>query len=141
MLHHYDMGNIIKDVELMASTVKTNLKKPLDKLKFRDSIKGTKTLTVSTDAKIWKMVIKYQILDINRSIEICKDINEKLQKLQKDILRTEDDLNNVLYKLKSSILASLEEHKISIDKLKLDIEGSHCGIWDAIFTLGISCAI
>jgi len=28
---------------------------------------------------------------------------------------------------------------LSINELEADIEDSHCGFWDAIFTFGISC--
>lgn len=46
------------------------------------------------DFKIWGMVIKNQLADLNASIEKCDVIIKQLTKLQVDAARTQDDLEN-----------------------------------------------
>jgi hypothetical protein len=66
-IHHFDLANAIKDVELLATTTKDNIRRSVRKLDLRksymDGSKG-KPLTPSLDVKIWKYEIKCQNNDL-----------------------------------------------------------------------------
>jgi len=63
-IHHFDLANSIKDVELLATTTKDNLRRSIKKLALRKRYLEGDRLKPSTDAKIWKYEVKYQSADL-----------------------------------------------------------------------------
>ena len=63
-VHHFDLANAIKDVELLATTTKDNLRRSIKKLALRKRYLEGDRLKPSTDAKIWKYEVKYQSADL-----------------------------------------------------------------------------
>jgi len=59
-LHHFTLSNTIKDVELLASSTKSNLRRSVRKLDLRKRYvdDAGKELKPTTDLKIWKYEIK-----------------------------------------------------------------------------------
>lgn len=99
-LHHYDLLNTIKDVELIAQSTKDNLKRAVRKLNLRKRFKDADRLKASTDEKIWQYEIKYQIQNLTSSQNRCLEVIKRLMKLQKDCARTQDNLENELQAMK-----------------------------------------
>jgi hypothetical protein len=67
-VHHFDLANAIKDVELLAQTTKDNLRRSIKKLHLRKKYLDGDRLKPSTDAKIWKYEVKYQNSDLLQSL-------------------------------------------------------------------------
>lgn len=63
-IHHVDLANQIKDVELMAQTTKDNLRRSVRKLNLRKRYEGEGRLSPTMDVKIWKYEIKTQLADL-----------------------------------------------------------------------------
>jgi hypothetical protein len=99
-IHHFDLSNQIKDVELLATTTKSNLRRSIRKLDLRKRYLGSDKLKPTTDAKIWKFEVKYQNSDLKTSMEKCNAIVAILEKLQKDCAKTSDNLDNTLKLIK-----------------------------------------
>jgi hypothetical protein len=59
-IHHFTLSNTIKDVELLATSTRSNLGRSVRKLELRKKYidDAGKELKPSTDAKIWKYEIK-----------------------------------------------------------------------------------
>lgn len=138
-VHHFDLGNQIKDVELMATTTKDNLRRSFKKLELRKRYLGSDRLKPVTDAKIWKFEIKNQQNDLATQLEKANAIIAVLTKLQKDCARTADDLNNVLLDIKNQLTKRIQDNKVSIDALKKKAAGIKCSFWEMIFTFGAAC--
>lgn len=138
-IHHFELSNAIKDVELLADTTKNNLRRSIRKLNLRKKYLTEDRLKPNTDAKIWKYEVKSQIADLTVSYDRCTAIVGVLDKLQKDCARTSDDLKNVLKNIKELLKTRMEEKKIKIQEMEAKLKEAHCGFWDAMFTLGISC--
>lgn len=117
VLHHHDLANAIKDVDLLAMTTSDNLGRSIRKLNLRKRyIEGDK-LKPLTDAKIWKFEIKYQQNDLKVSLEKCDAIVKVLEKLQKDCAKTSDNLNNVLLRIKEMLKKRINEGKTKVADL------------------------
>lgn len=128
-IHHFDLGNQIKDVELLASMTKDNLRRSIRKLALREKYLEGNKLKPSTDAKIWKYECKSQISDLGISLEKCNAIVKVLEKLQKDCARTADDLNSVLLKIKEMLKKSIAAKKLSIADLEKRAAAAKCSFW------------
>jgi N-methylhydantoinase B/oxoprolinase/acetone carboxylase alpha subunit len=87
-IHHFELSNITKNVELLASSTKQNLRRSIRKLQLREKYENSDRLTPETDVKIWKYEIKSQIYDLTYSMEKCSNIVKELEKLQEDCART-----------------------------------------------------
>lgn len=70
-VHHFDLMNTIKDVELLAQSTMDNLSRSVKKLNLRKKYLDQDRLKASTDEKIWKYEIKYQISDLTNSMTRC----------------------------------------------------------------------
>jgi hypothetical protein len=70
-VHQFTLSNLIKDVSLLASSTKSNLKRSIRKLNLRAKYEQDdgKVLTAVMDTKIWKYEIKSQIADLTKSQE------------------------------------------------------------------------
>lgn len=117
-IHHFDLSNAIKDVELLATTTKDNLRRSIRKLDLRKKYLDGDRLKPNTDAKIWKYECKSQVADLGMSLDKCNAIVVILEKLQKDCAKTSDDLNNVLLKIKEMLKKRIEAKKIKIADLE-----------------------
>lgn len=80
-VHHFDLMNTIKDVELLATSTKDNLRRAIRKLDLRKKYIAGDGLNANTDAKIWKYEIKTQINNLTNSQEKCNRIVAHLRKL------------------------------------------------------------
>jgi DNA repair ATPase RecN len=116
-VHHFDLANQIKDVELMAQTTKDNLRRSVRKLNLRKKYEGTPKLSPSFDVKIWKYEIKTQLSDLQTQLEKANAIIKVLEKLQKDCARTADNLNNTLLSLKEQLKKKIEAGKVKVADL------------------------
>jgi len=116
-VHHFDLANAIKDVELLAQTTKDNLRRSIKKLNLRKKYLDGDKLKPSTDAKIWKYEVKYQNSDLLQSLEKCNAIVKVLEKLQKDCARTSDNLENVLKVIKEDLKKRIAAGKTKIADL------------------------
>ena len=70
-VHHFDLANIIKDVELLAQSTKDNIGRSVRKLNLRKKYDDKGKLTPSFDAKIWKYEVKNQVSDLTNQFEKC----------------------------------------------------------------------
>lgn len=95
-IHHFDLMNTIKDVELLATSTKDKLRRSVRKLDLRKKYEMGGKLTANTDVKIWKYEIKYQLADLTNSQDRCLEIIKILMKLQKDCARTQDNIESEL---------------------------------------------
>jgi len=113
-LHHFTLSNTIKDVQLLASSTKSNLRRSVRKLNLRKKYldDDKKELKPSTDLKIWKYEIKSQIADLTVSLEKCDAIIVVLKDLQTQCVRTSDNLKAVLLKVKKDLKARMEAKKL-----------------------------
>jgi len=91
-VHNFDLANLIHDVSLLAETTKVNAKRTIRKLSLRGKMIAGARLSPSKDAKIWKYAIKAQINDLANSLAKCDETLVKLDVLQKNCARTQDDL-------------------------------------------------
>ena len=57
-VHQFTLSNLVKDVALLASSTKSNLRRSIRKLDLRAKYEGTDKLTPEMDVKIWKYEIK-----------------------------------------------------------------------------------
>jgi len=57
-IHHFTLSNTIKDVELLATATKDNLRRSFRKLDLRKKYSDENRLSVNTDEKIWKYEVK-----------------------------------------------------------------------------------
>ena len=65
-VHHFDLSNAIKDVELTAQSTRDNMSRTIRKMKLRARYVKAKKLKDSTDAKIWKYAFRYMKSDLER---------------------------------------------------------------------------
>jgi hypothetical protein len=71
-IHHLNLANTVKEVELLATTTKNNISRSVKRLNLRKRYLGTPgKLTPLIDAKIWKYEVKYQESDLETQIEKC----------------------------------------------------------------------
>lgn len=139
-IHHFDLSNAIKDVELLADTTKNNLRRSIRKLQLRKKYLDEDRLKPLTDAKIWKYECKSQVADLTVSLEKCDALVTVLDKLQKDCVKTSDKLKNVLLVIKNELKKRMEEKKFAVQDMEAQMKKAKCGFWDALFTFGASCA-
>jgi hypothetical protein len=97
------LSNSIKDVELLASSTKNNLRRSVRKLSLRDKKLNDGELKPTTDVKIWKYEVKSQIADLTVSLEKCNEIVKVLEELQVATARTSDNLKAVLLKVQENL--------------------------------------
>lgn len=130
-VHHFDLGNAIKDVELLAQTTKDNLRRSVKKLELRKKYEenGKIVAKPNLDVKIWKYEIKYQTQDLEQSLEKCDAIVKVLEALQKNCARTSDDLENVLKKIKENLKKRIEASKVKIADLEKQAAAAKCNFW------------
>jgi hypothetical protein len=138
-IHHFDLANSIKDVELLAQTTKDNLRRSIKKLNLRKKYLDGDKLKPSTDAKIWKYEVKYQNSDLQQSLDKCNAIVKVLEKLQKDCARTSDNLENVLKVIKEELKKKIAASKTKIADLEKQAAAAKCNFWQMIFTFGAAC--
>lgn len=138
-LHHFDLGNQIKDVNLLAQTTKDGIGRAVRKLNLRKKYEGNGKLTPTFDVKIWKYEIKTQNSELAEQIKKGRAIIAILEKLQKDCAKTADDLNNVLLVIKEKLLKRIEESKAKVEDLKKQAAAAKCSFWEMIFTFGAAC--
>jgi hypothetical protein len=74
--HHFDLANLIKDVELIATSTIDNLERVYMCLRVRDKWKMEGRFSKKKATGIWKAEYKYLISSIERSIEELKVIIE-----------------------------------------------------------------
>lgn len=99
-IHHHELADIIKEVELLAANTKSGLRKVERKLNLRDKYIDRDMLTPKRDVRIWKLECKYLGQSLGKSITRVDEILKTLKKLKLDCIATGDGLNNVLEKLK-----------------------------------------
>jgi hypothetical protein len=99
-IHHFELMNTIKDVELLAQSTKDNLRRSFRKLDLRKKYIEGDGLSPNTDEKIWKYEVKSQIADLTNSMERCNEIVAVLKRLQKDCAKTQDNIENELEAMK-----------------------------------------
>jgi len=96
------------------------------------------------DVKIWQYAVKRQVLALEDSIEKCDAIIVKLNKLQKDCSKTQDDLEKELDKIKNNLESSIKMQRVKMADLEQKLKATGCvnnsqELIRAIFTLGIGC--
>jgi len=138
-IHHFDLMNTIKDVELLATSTKDNLRRSIRKLDLRKKYQDGSGLKANTDAKIWKYEIKTQLSDLVNSQEKCNKIIVILKKLQKDCAKTQDNIENELEAMKVELKRQIDRAKLKIADMEKQIKAAKCSWWSAILTLGIAC--
>ena len=138
-IHHFDLANAIKDVELLATTTRDNLGRSMRKLNLRKRYEEKGRLKPSTDAKIWKYEIRYQEQDLTQSLEKCNGIVKVLEKLQKDCARTSDNLDNVLKIIKEELKKKINAGKTKVADLKKQAAAAKCNFWQMLITFGGAC--
>jgi len=57
-IHHFTLTNMIKDVEMLASNTKDNLRRSIRKMDLRKKKLNDGVLTPTFDRKIWKYEAK-----------------------------------------------------------------------------------
>jgi hypothetical protein len=97
------------------------------------------------DVKIWKFAIKRQILDLGSSLTKCDAILKVLSKLQKDVARTQDDLEKELQYIKTTLEKSSKAKEAKMKDLEAKLKATGCvnnaaELMRAIFSFGIACA-
>jgi DNA repair ATPase RecN len=128
-VHHFDLANQIKDVELMAQTTKDNLRRSVRKLNLRKKYEGTPKLSPSFDVCSTKYEIKTQLADLQTQLEKANAIIKVLEKLQKDCARTADNLNNTLLSLKEQLKKKIEAGKVKVADLQKQAAAAKCNFW------------
>lgn len=139
-IHHFDLSNAIKDVELLAKSTKSNLRRSVRKLDLRKKYLEGDKLKPNTDAKIWKYEIKSQVADLTVSLEEVNKIVKVLEKLQVNCVKTADDLDNVLKSIKEQLIKRIEMKKIEIKSLEERLKNAKCDFWKNLITFGGACA-
>jgi len=128
-IHHFDLANQIKDVELLAQTTKDNIRRSVRKLQLRKKYLDNGKMKPTFDVKIWKYEIKCQNNDLATQLEKCNAIVKVLEKLQKDCARTADDLNNVLLSIKEQLKKRIAASKTKIADLEKQAKAAKCSFW------------
>jgi len=146
-IHHFDLSNSIQDVSLLADSTKENAQKTLRKLGLRDKLKGKGKLASKPilDIKIWQYAIRRQIEDLTGSLTKCDTIIEFLKTLQKNVSKTQDDLEAELDAIKKNLEKSLKEKAYKLKEMEQKLKSTGCvnnsaELFRAILTLGIACA-
>lgn len=78
-MHHLDLANLIKDVELIAVSTVDNLSRVFSKLGVRSRYIKADKYTPTRSGKIWKAEMKYLISGLERSLDKLKAIVAKLE--------------------------------------------------------------
>lgn len=138
-LHHFDLSNQIKEVELLAQTTLDNIGRSVRKLNLRKKYELNGRMTPTFDVKIWKLEVRNQKNDLETQLAQCKKIIGILEALQKNCARTADDLNNVLLNLKEQLKKRIEANKVNIAQLEKQASAAKCNFWQMIFTFGAAC--
>jgi DNA repair ATPase RecN len=99
--HHIDLADLIHDVNVHAKGTHDNLDRVMSKLFLRK--KYEKKLTPRHDVKIWQYETKTLIADLKYSSEKLDPIIKAIDKLQKDCVRSSDNLDNVILAIKTDI--------------------------------------
>lgn len=86
-MHHFDLLECIKEVELLAKSTKSNIKKSVRKLNIRKKYEDG-DIPASIDEAVWQYQVKYQISSLKNSMTRCGEITKILLKLQKDCSKT-----------------------------------------------------
>jgi uncharacterized membrane-anchored protein YhcB (DUF1043 family) len=146
-VHHFDLSNTIQDVSLLADSTSNGAAKTLKKLGLRDRLiaKGKLASKPILDVKIWQFTIRRQVEDLTSSLEKCDAILVILEKLQKDVAQTQDDLERELELIKKTLESSVKVQKAKMADLEQKLKSTGCinnsgELFRAIFTLGIACA-
>ena len=80
-IFHFKLSNLVKDVELLAESTKSKLKRSVRKLNLRKKYLDEDRLKPTTDVKIWKYEVKSQIADLTTSLEKCDALVIVLEEL------------------------------------------------------------
>lgn len=102
---------------MLATTTRDNFRKSIGKLDLRKSYAdGTKLgadgkpkpLTPNMDEKVWRYEIKYNISQLEASLEECDKIIAQLKVLQKKCAKTQDDIEAELEVMKVELKRQIE---------------------------------
>jgi len=142
-IHHIDLANVIKDVELLASSTKSGLNRGKRKLELRArKFPEGKAYNPSWDKKLWRYEIKTQIADLDRSLDKCELIKIVLKHLQEDCIRTADNLEMALNTMKTKLKNKISTHQSNLKILQVAYDKNNscsCSFWGWLFSGGSCC--
>jgi hypothetical protein len=128
-LLHFDLGNQIKDVSLLATTTKDGIARAVRKLNLRKRYLDEDRITPTFDVKIWKYEIKTQNNELGVQIQKGRAIIAILEKLQKDCARTSDNLDNILLVIKEELKKRIDAGKTKVADLQKQAAAAKCNFW------------
>jgi len=134
-LHHFDLANLIKDVNVHASGTHDNLDRVKRKLFLRQ--KYAARLTPRQDVKIWQYETKTLIADLKYSSDALGPIIQAIDKLQKDCVRSSDNLDNVILKIKTDLKNKITKLGFNVAQKEKELAGlKGCTGWNNISSCG-----
>lgn len=125
-IHHYELSNLIKDVDNLAAGTYDSLEKSIRKLKLRQKYEIGSKLYPELDEKIWKYEIKYNVDQITVSQEKCLIIIEQLKELQIKCAKTQDNIEGELESMKVELKRQIDRAKIKIESVEKEIAAAKC---------------
>jgi len=128
-IHHFDLMNTIKDVELIAQSTHDGLHRSIKKLELRKKFDDSGKLTPKTDIKIWKYEVKYLVQNLTNSQAKCLAVIKILKKLQADCARTQDNIDTELEAMKVELKRDIARKKVKIDELEKQLKAMKCSWW------------
>jgi hypothetical protein len=139
--HHFDLGTQIKDVEMMSTTTKDNIDRPVRKLNLRKKYKERNNGKVppNKDAMIWKYEIRQMEGSIKKQLAKIKIVLKNLDVIQKGCDATAEKIKILLISMKKALTKRIEDKKYNITQEQEKLKTIKCPWWEAIFTLGIAC--
>jgi hypothetical protein len=138
--HHFDLGEQIKDVEMMATTTMDNAHLPIRKLNLRKKYEARDgKVKPNMEAKIWKYEINKIAGSIEKQLVKIKVILAQLDKIQKGCDATAGKIEILLIALKKEIMNKIKEKKVEVADLQEKLKNIKCPWWEAVFTLGFGC--
>jgi len=90
----FDISNLVKDTELIATSTKNNLSRLHRRMALRLKYQGTEKLEGSTDFKIWYYLVKSFSADVDYQVENIKKVLTVLDKLEKGSFKIKTDADH-----------------------------------------------
>jgi len=126
---------------MVAMTTRDNTKRCTRMLGVRTKFQKKGKLTPTKDAKIWFIEIKTLRGNIEFSMKKVAELVKTLTELRNQCVRTDDNLNNTLKRIKVGLKDQMEKSDRKVKDMEAKIAARGCDWWEAIFTLGIKCAM
>ena len=105
-VHMFDLQNVINSIRELAVMIEDHVNECIGQLDLRKEYSDGGSLGPNQDLELWKEIIDIIHDDLEDSIVKCDDIVQVLERLQRDCVKTEDDMSNEILLIRDKLTNS-----------------------------------